>query len=600
MSLSLAEFPGWRAGFQPPDRRPIYEWAKDHLTLPASYAIQGKFDVSLSRPLIQVFDDIQNPLVNRVRFRKPPRFGGSMIADIAIPWVICNDPGPIMWNWQSDEMAKGHMKEKAWPLWNSSAVFRAMLPTGRHDKTNTEIFFGPFFLVAQGANLNSLQSKGIRWLFNDELWLPVWQELYAHAVRRTMDFERSGSYKIVDVSQAGNEGDVESRNFDEGNRCIWGYPRPGGGDPVQLLMGGKREDGSRWGLVFNEDAKLKSGGYNKTRAMETARYVCKETGKEWADVPETRQEWNRTGLYIPTNPTAPRRFTSYSVNALLTRPMAELVSAKIDALNLASMGDMSGLRDFKQSLESLPWAEQHLSITLNTKSNGYKVADYANGQKLDGESKRTMMMDRQHGIGGDTPHRWVEIRAWRADGSSRLLYFGRFDTKEACREIQQKYGVPDRCVWQDAKYEKHEVFKECAQYGWVGVFGSSQNSWTHYTRLPGNPEALKMTLPYSPVQFTEAPGTGAKAHYLTFCEDYMADILANLASGRGVAWEMPDDVDPRYPEHLKAEHKVEKRPGVFSWEKIHSSKPNHGWDTAKMGVAFAVVMKLLSAEKKAA
>lgn len=26
--------------------------------------------------------------------RKPPRFGGPMIADIAIPWVICNDPGP--------------------------------------------------------------------------------------------------------------------------------------------------------------------------------------------------------------------------------------------------------------------------------------------------------------------------------------------------------------------------------------------------------------------------------------------------------------------------------------------------------------------------
>ena len=154
----LSDYRGWHAGWTTPDRRPIYRWAASQLTLPGSYRIPGKFDVNVRRPLIEVFDAIQDTMVRRVHFRKPPRFGGSLINDIAIPWIICNDPGPIMWNWQKDDAAAEHMREKAWPLWKSSASFRAMMPRGRHDVTNTEIYFGPFFLKVQGANPNNFHT----------------------------------------------------------------------------------------------------------------------------------------------------------------------------------------------------------------------------------------------------------------------------------------------------------------------------------------------------------------------------------------------------------------------------------------------------------
>ncbi len=80
-----------------------------------------------------------------MRFRKPPRFGGSLINDIAIPWICVNDPGPIMWNWQKEDAAEEHMREKVWPLWKSSEKFRAMLPMGRHDVSTCAVYFGPFF-----------------------------------------------------------------------------------------------------------------------------------------------------------------------------------------------------------------------------------------------------------------------------------------------------------------------------------------------------------------------------------------------------------------------------------------------------------------------
>lgn len=596
MSLALAQMHGWETGWTQPDRRPIWEWARDHLTLPPAYAIQGKFDISITRPLMAVFEAIQNPLVNRVRFRKPPRFGGSMIADVAIPWIICNDPGPIGWHWQSDDDAKGHMKQKAWPLWRTCKPFRSMLPHDRHDKTNTEIYFGPFFLRCVGANINNLQGVGLRWVFNDEVWLPVWQELYQHAVYRTRDFERAGSYKIVDVSQAGNEKDVEDRNWRAGNQAIWHY-KARNGKFIPLLMNGKRPDGSRFGIVWNDDAHRKDGTWNKQRAVETARYVCAETGHEYIDSAQAIAEWNRDGTYIDLNPEVPIATRSYGVNALLNRSLASLVEEKIDAMDLAQRGDMALMRDFKQKAECIPWKEVHVAIDVIMRDTGYKYADFALGQVWPQEIARAMTMDRQHGMAGDFPHRWIEIRAFRADGSSRQLYFGRVNTKEESRALQLAYKVKDRCVLQDMAFETHLVYQECIEFGWLAVKGMAQSSWGHYSQRPGETQQVKVTLPYSPMQFAEVGGHKQRALYLLFNENYMSDILANLVGGKGVAWDHPSDWSQEHQDHLKAEHKIEKRPGVFVWEKLHSTKPNHGHDTSKMQVLFGVVMKLLAATR---
>ena len=203
-------------------------------------------------------------------------------------------------------------------------------------------------------------------------------------------------------------------------------------------------------------------------------------------------------------------------------------------------------------------------------------------------------MDRQHGIAGDVPHRWVEIRAYRHDGSSRQVYFGRVNTKEGCRAIQQQYKVPDRCVWQDARYEKHEVFKECIEYGWIAIFGSPQNSWAHYTKTSRDSDPVKVTLPYSPIQMAEVPGASRRVAYIHFNEDYFSDILANLIGGKAAGWDHPDDWSQQHQEHLLNKQKIEKRPGVFNWETV-KSLPDHGFDTSKMQVVFAVMMKLLTA-----
>jgi hypothetical protein len=580
--IALLDFSGWSA-WTKPDRRPIYDWAKC-IELPSSFSMPGQFDVMKSRPLMGVFDAIQNDLVRQVHFRKPPRFGGTLVADIAIPWAACNAPGPIMWAWQSDDDAKEHMKEKAWQAWRSCKQFVALLPEDRHDSTTCEIYFGPFFLTVNGCGENSLQAKGIRWLFCDEVWLPAWQKSFQWAVARTRDFERVGNSKIITISHAGHKGDVEDRQYAQGDQCVWSVLSPSG-TFHPLLFGGKRADNSRWGLVWNGDAKRADGTWNVARACETARYELEDGSHSWPDNARTLADWNRNGKFVSARQDAPKHLRSYAVNALMNRTLSSLVEQKLTAIEAARRGDIGQLKTWKQQAEALPWEDEQITITLNTAPSGYKFADYFDGQRWDGEVDRFMTIDRQRGMAGDVPHWWAEVRAWKDGGDSRQLYAGRVETIEAVREIQLRLKVSDRKVLQDARFDPSHVYEDCVRFGWLAGFGNDEKYWTHVIN------GQKVRLPYSQIQKTAIGGRAALLFH--FNAEYCKDILSRLVEGTAAKWEFADDLEEQLRDHYKAEHKTEIKTGVFRWRKLHATKANHLWDCSVMQVLYALVTRRL-------
>lgn len=601
---SLANLSAWQGGWRAPDRRPIYEWAFDHIELPVGvYAIAGRFQVQQSRYLMAPFDAIQDMLVREVNICGAIQTGKTLIADIATSWIMVNDPGPIMWTFQADEDAKEHMLTRVWPLWMGTKALEHLWPKNRHLKNNQEVYFGSFFFLANGANPNSLQSKSIRWKFNSELWLPAWQPLYKQAVGRVTAFERTGQSKVVNDSQSGHVNDVMDKRMNAGHYARWSCACPECKNVYPLRATQKTKEGKRFGMIWNEDAKRKDGTLDVDRCAATVRWQC-ACGHELPDSDKTRRYWNDNGIYVAERPTAPNEVRSYWWGSIHVHPMHLLAKEKAEALNLASrFGLMDDMKDYTRQRENEPWEEVHLTVEISSAVSGYKYADYANGEKWEKEAHRIMSIDRQAGIGKEAPHRWVEIRAFAANGDSRQLWFGRLETKEACRDLQHRMKVQDRCVWQDMRFEKALVLEECAQFGWFGVWADDQNSWTHYLSQGPGRDPLKIKHPYSPIQKADM-GNGKIAHFLHYNETYMSDILHNLLSGRGVKFEMPDDVSQEYVAHLKAEHKIEKRPGVFKWVKLHSTKANHGRDTSKQTICFAVVIKLLAAptlnEEKAA
>jgi hypothetical protein len=234
---------------------------------------------------------------------------------------------------------------------------------------------------------------------------------------------------------------------------------------------------------------------------------------------------------------------------------------------------------FRQKREARAWVEERRTITVA--GNGdFAMADYWNGQTTPGETARFMVIDRQQS------HFWVEVGAFTAAPVYRQLFFGRVDTIDQVRATQMRYGVPDHAVAQDRRYDASSVDSDCARWGWRGMMGMKKKTWTMRNEATG----LMENFPHSDPKFSNI-GAGAVPYY-EFSSFHCKDIVANAASGRAFPWLLPRDVNPLYPQHLKAEEKREVRPGVWEWVEVKQNS-NHGFDCSAMMVAVAIIAGLV-------
>jgi hypothetical protein len=578
------------AGFRlpRPDRSPIYDWARRHVQLPESYATPGPFNVRLSPWLVPIFDALQNPLVRRVHFRKAVQIGGTLVADVWLPWIIANDPGPISWTMQTDEMVEKHAKTRLWPLLERCRPVAAMLPKPGPHRTTTEIFFGGFFVTLNAANLSTQQSQSIRYKINDELWLPRWQEIYGHAVARVSKFEEVGRSKIYNASQApvmdAETGNVEDTSFRSGDQGEWHAECPGCRNvlPVAFEVLSKEQRG---GVIWDRAARRDDETWDVGRAVETCRFRCISCGHESADSDATRAGWAKTGRFVPMNPAAPREVRSFRLEAIVTRPMRLLVEEFLQAENqLVRTGDEQAKIEFRTKRQALPWIVEKKAVNVLLKDSGYKLADYAQGESIPDEAIRFLAIDRQQ------DHFWVEVGAFStAQGPRyRQLWFGRIDTRDQLRALQERFKVSSACVAQDRGYRPADVDRDCAEFGWRSMRGYGRRTWTMRDEATGQ----MVNFPFSDPQVSDY--RGGDVYFYNWSGDYFKDTLATALEGKGdLRWELPSDVNPLYLEHLKGEAKVEVRTGVWEWREVRSNAPNHGLDTSAMLLCMATIAGII-------
>lgn len=560
-----------------PDRSPIHVWARKHIVLPESYAIPGHFNVALSPQLIAIFEALQDETVRVVTVSKSIQSAGTLIADVWVPWLIANCPGPISWTMHTDDMVERHAKTRLNPILERCKPVADLLPRPGPMRTITEVYFGGFFLVLNSANLSDQQSQSIRHKINDEIWHPRWQPIYKEAIGRVTKFEEMGTSKILNISQGGWENDVSDAAWKAGHMAEWGARCPSCAriHPLSFRFP-PGESGVRSGVVWADDARRDDGTFDVSRAMETVRFRCPHCAAEQPDDDRTREHWRKTGEYIVTRPGAPRENRSFHFEAVPMRPMRLLAQQFCEAENeFAKTGSDEARRVFRQKREARAWVEERRVITV-TGNGAYSLADYWQGQSIPAELCRFMTVDRQQS------HFWVEVGAWAAAPEYRQLFFGRIDTIDQVRATQLRYKVPDACVAQDRRYDASAVDADCARWGWRGMMGTRKKTWP----LNNEQTGLIENFPHSDPKFSNI-GAAAVPYY-EFSSFHCKDIVANAASGRSFPWLLANDCNPLYPEHLKAEEKREVRPGVWEWVEVKQNA-NHGFDTSAMMVAVAII-----------
>lgn len=586
--------------FRARDRRPIYDWAADNLkVLPPVLTVRGPFSVENSRHFCGPFDALQSDSVRQEVIRKPVRGGGTLIADVWHCWTRANDPGPAMAIFQTDIIAKDHGKHRLiWQMLHCDQT-AVLLSANRHELKNSEVTFAdgiPLYIT--GPGINNLQTRGIRYMSISEAWLKEVGQMLENAEARLGDFKRIQTSKLLLDSQGGTEKDGLDQRFNAGNAAQWNVECASCGHFAPAIWSGRREDGSRWGMRWDE-VRDSRGLWDVGKAIQTLRWECKACGHPHLDTTRTKSNWNRTGRYVDTNPSAPPSLRSHHWTALIIDPWPELLATYLNAVNAYKMGVIEPLIQFFQKYMAEPKSESSVHEALSN----VPTAKYEIQKTWEDEVIRFMTVDVQES------EFWFVVRAWGKFGESRRLDFGRCFNWTELESKQSEWKVQDTHTFIDSSYRTREVYRACCRhgawgraggvplwFGWHPLNGEAQRSFPH---KDGRQTILRSY--DSPTNVDAETGTKhegpSHCQMIRFSDPTMQDRLEQLLKkGLMKSPNVEGEIEETYRRHLASEFKrikKDKFTGKSVWVYVCPSGENHGRDCEKEQVLAATLAGLI-------
>lgn len=589
----------WRTAWQRPSRDGLDAWAPKHVVLEGDYARKGEFRIDGSRYLLFPMRKLSDDGVRMINIAKAIQSFGSALAELFLQYVFKNRPGPFMATWQSDDDAEKHFLTRIEPTFRATKCNAEMFA---RLKKKRDLYRWPHMSAYfQGANINSLQGKSIRYEWNDEVW--CWKTgMLGEAWARTEAFRRV--CKILNISQGGDIGTDWEEAWNDGQRYVHAVKclNPSCGKVQELAFFGRMVDDERVraGIVWSADARRQDGQWNAARAAETTRFRCCHCGNEHVNDARTWDLFDRSSEYLCLDPDRPERTCSIRWNGLVSGDWGRLTDRFLRATAVRAGGSVEPLRKFYQKDLALFWDPMLGQERVELRTTGYAMeSPFAPGYKpevFEWESLRQITADYQQGKGNDTRHLIVTARAW-GDSRSRLLWEGRVNTFEELYRLQMALGVAASCVCIDGSFEMMEVATQCVKYGWTMLVGDDAE-WFYHKRK--NSTAVRR--PYSE-RFRVDPLKGKQGQGRRWCWAFrwsnpsIKNLVWNLRHGSSThAWEVAENVSPRYREEIDGEAKrsvIDKKKGSRKWLWV-TLGPNHAWDCECMQAVVAVIAGVLT------
>jgi phage terminase large subunit GpA-like protein len=591
----------FQKGFTKPDRSTIFDWANKHVELPPSYAIQGRFDVSITKYLVEPFLALADPRIRQVVCMGSVQTGKSLIADILYPYLLVNSPTSILTLMQDDDMAKKYCETRVWPILRLCKPARAMLPLERHDRRKDAIIFpNGLSLIFGGANEGNVQSLSVQTIVGDECWL--WRSgILGQFKARTKGFE--DTCKRFFISQAGLVEDDFTQEWNSGHQARWGFVCPACKQEQAFCWNEQRDDGTYYGIVFDKKRNDK-GDTIIDQTAATARIQCKHCRHDIADTEGNRRALNDNGVYVVQNPNANPVIKSYwwpawaRTNRKLSDLVADYLKAKQDD---KKWGYKEPLKTFYQKELAQPW-------TTGTELPLQQVitSEISDNTEWKEEKYRFLFVDCQEHL-----KRFCMVaRAWAANGESRLLYAGYVDSIELVREKQLELKIKDQHTFVDSGDLATQVYKFCLKYGHIGLKGNKK-FWFSWNATKGcdadyfyktDPKVSKTKTIFHQSwgdPLSDINGQKLQCPLWLFSNSAAKDILDNLRSGKGPAWVLPENlVDDEYQKQMNSEIKEKvfdkkTKREKFRWVKVSQAIANDFWDCEVGQVVIAAIFGLI-------
>lgn len=510
--------------------------------------------------------------VREIVVMAPTGSGKSTMAEALIPWIVSEDPGPLLYASQTDSDAKFWAESRLLPTLKSCEPIKALWPEDRHKSRKLEIIWPHMPMVLGGANLSNFQEKSVRWLYGDEVW--AWSPgLVREFLAR---HHNRWNRRVFLVSQGGLGDDELSQEWDKTDKAEFSWL-------CRKCDVRHAYDGQQ--LVT--DDIMRDGELDEQATADTARLRCPNCGKEYADTTTERRALASGAIYVP-KAEGIRGHIGCHVHALAVWwvPWSEYALERLQAIRQMKSGMIERFRQLVQKRDAKPWMEDMAESKEELPIGTYSVQDYAGGEPLPNEHRRFLTAD----VGKD--HFWAVVRSWEIGGASKLLFEGWLPTHDALREVQEKYHVPSQHVFLDVGFDTGRIYDLCAEFGWTGIKGDQAARFQHVRR--GKPPVERL---YSRMHQTRAP-RGGVARYVLISADGCKNILRRLRHKQGSTWELPADVSPAYRNQIDSE-----APKVFRSEKtgqetirwVKTRRANHFWDCENYQVAAAIMCGIFEA-----
>lgn len=558
----------FRRACRPPARLAPAEWASGRVVI--RDGLTPKFQIEATPWMRDVINEYANPETRELIALCPVGTGKTTsFMEAGLAYVWCEDPGPTLLVGQTDEDLKDWAETRMDHTLRNTPDCALLLPTDRHKKRKMEVLGSHMNLFLTGANISGLQSKSMRRVIGDEPWL--WRPgMIKEAEGRLHD---RWNRQLMLLSQAGVKGGELDVRWERSDKREFSFPCPSCGTVQPWIWAN---------VVFPDDEEMPAIDRAKAAHIKCGNEDCKWT---CGDSPQPRRALAESAYYVPTAKGLPG-VVGYHYNVLCNwrKPLWEIVLLWLDAKAALRVGNVDPLRQFIQKRLAEAWEEDLTDNRAELVGGGYRVAEYADGKQIDGEGFRFLTVDKQR------DHFWAGVRAWRPNGESMLLWYGRIETFDGVHDLALRYKVKPRMVMIDAQYDTDQVYSACARMDWTALHGSGRDSFPYK-----KPNGDIIHRPFTRFQTAAATG-GARARYAHWSSDRIKDILHAHRTNQAALWDIPDDTDAQFLKQIDGETKREvtnaKTKQVdYRWTKIRNN--NHAWDVEAMQVVAALMLKII-------
>ena len=582
----------FRAAIAASTRLKPWQWAAKNVRI-ANSERSPKYDPDQTPWWKQPMECAADSGTRQVVVVAPTGSGKSTMAEALIPYIVAEDPGPMLYACQTDADAKFWGESRLKPALMSCPSIAGLWPKDRHASRKLEIMFPHMPLILGGANLSNFQEKSVRWLFGDEVW--AWKPglLREFKARHHNRWNR----KEFLVSQGSLAGEIDEDDEPVGGDEFWHeWMKTDQGCFSWMCPECKAEQPFDFAKIKFEKIERESGTIDEQASSKTARMSCRECEAEFPDDVQVRRKLaisnvdNGNGGYIATREGLDHlRGFRIDSTAVWWVPWADEVLAFLEATRIAKSGNVDKLRQFTQKRRADFWTDDLGMARVEVgKSADFSKPDHENGEQIEDEVARFATVD----VGGD--HYWMTICAWKQGGKCRVLWEGYHPSdgadETAMATLINCYNVDSRRVFLDIGYEQDRVLDLCVTHGWIGIKGDGNHQ--HFNHPAANGRQIEKL--YSKIRRARAK-SGGMAHFILIASNPIKDILARMV-GNGDQLEFPADLSKTFENHMKCEKRIVEKHSKTGAEKVIWQRPhnraNHLWDCMCYQVAAALIFSV--------